>query len=162
MNRFTVDKLNSFQKGLVLLHARVLMSGTTPVLQKWNYPAINSGALGSYSTAPSSLAQSGGMGTAQIGCEGVKSIARTDVGLWTVTLQDNYQRLLLAPIVTQSLAGGLSTIIACGENTTISSMGASGGSVIGLALLSATATAADPATTTNLDILFLLQNSTAP
>lgn len=162
MNRFTVDKLNSFMKGLVLLHARVLMSGTTPLLQKWGYPAINSGSLGSYSNAPTSVVGSGGIGTAQIGAEGVKSIARTGVGLWTVTLQDNYQRLLAAPWVTQSFAGGLSTIVVAGENTSITSMSASGGSVIGVALLSSTGTAADPATATSLDLVMFLQNSTAP
>ena len=106
MNRFTIDKLNSFQKGLCMLHARVLMSGTTPLLQKWNYPALNTGSLGTYSNAPTSVVGSGGIGTAQIGCEGVKSITRTGAGLWTVVLQDNYQRILGAPLVTQSLAGG--------------------------------------------------------
>lgn len=146
----------SLLNGLTLIRFRVTMSGTTPVLQKWTYPTPNSGALGSYGTAPSSGGGGGGFGSAA-GAEGVKSVTRTGAGLWTVVLQDNYQRLLDIGAY-QSLAGGLSTIVTVGENTSISSMSSPGGSTIGLALLSATATAADPAA--DVTVSLVLQNST--
>lgn len=147
----------SLLNGLTLIRFRVTMSGTTPVLQKWTYPTPNSGTVGSYGTAPSSGGGGGGFGSSA-GAEGVKSITRTAQGLWTVVLQDNYQRLLDVSGY-QSLAGGLSTIVAIGENTTITSMTSSGGSTIGLALLTATATAGDPAA--DVTVSLILQNSTA-
>ena len=150
----------SLYKGLTLIRARILMSGTTPILQSWSYPTLNSGTIGSYVTAPSSGSPNFA-GGARFGAEGVRSVTRTGTGLWTFVLQDNYQRLLDWD-VRQSLAGGLSTIIALGENTTITSMTSAGGSTVGFALLDATANAADPATTTGVTITMLLQNSTAP
>jgi hypothetical protein len=157
-NRMNIPDVWSLYKGLTVVRARILMSGTTPVLQKYTYPTLNSGALGSYATATSSGAGAGGFGDAA-GTEGVLSVTRTDVGLWTFVLQDNYQRLMDLDVY-QSLAGGLSTITHIGENTTITSLGTAGGSTIGVALMSSTGTAADPATTTGVTITMLLQNST--
>lgn len=164
-NRFFIDDVWSLYKGLSLVRLRVLMSGTTPVLQEWLYPAPNSASAGSYTTAQTSGAGAGGFG-ASAGAEGVKSVSRTGAGLWTVTLQDNYNRLLDLRCF-QSLAGGVATIIGVGENTTISDMSAVGGSIIGVALLSAGSGAAvpavaDPATTTIVTLNMLLQNSSAP
>ena len=157
-NRMNQPNVWSLYKGLTLVRARILMSGTTPVLQKFTYPTLNSGALGSYATATSSGAGASGFGDAA-GTEGVLSVTRTATGLWTFVLQDNYQRLMDLGVY-QSLAGGLSTIVAIGENTTITSLGTAGGSTVGVALLDATANAADPATTTGVTITMLLQNST--
>ncbi len=157
-NRMNIPDVWSLYKGLTVVRARILMSGTTPVLQKYTYPTLNSGALGSYTTATSSGAGAGGFGDAA-GTEGVLSVTRTDVGLWTFVLQDNYQRMLDLGLY-QSLAGGLATIVAIGENTTITSLGTAGGSTVGVALLSSTGTAADPATTTGVTITMLMQNST--
>lgn len=164
-NRFSIGDVQSLYKGLTLVRAHVLMDGSTPILQKWAYPAVNSGSSGSYGTAPSSGSGGGGFGPSA-GAEGVKSITRTGAGLWTVVLQDNYNRLLDMSVF-QSLAGGVATIIAVGENTTLTSMTAAGGSAIGVALMSAGSGAAvpavaDPATTTRITLTFLLQNSTAP
>jgi len=150
----------SILNGLTLIRGHFVMSGTTPVLQKWTYPAPNSGAIGSYSSAATGGGGGGGFGSTA-GAEGVKSVARTGAGLWTVVLQDNYQRLLNLR-VHQALAGGLSTIVAAGNNTTITSMTTAGGSTIGVALLSSTGTAADPGDTTFVTLEFELQNSTAP
>ncbi len=151
----------SLYKGLTLIRARILMSGTTPVLQSWTYPRLNSGTVGSYATADAAGGGTTWPAQYQQGSEGVRSVTRTGTGLWTFVLQDNYQRLLDWD-VRQSLAGGLSTIIALGENTTLSNMASAGGSTIGFALLDATANAADPATTTGVTISMLLQNSTTP
>lgn len=157
-NRFNIPDVWSLIKGLTLVHARVLLSGTTPVLQKYAYPTLNSGALGSYGTAATSGGGAGGFGDAA-GTEGVLTVARTGAGLWTVTLQDNYQRLLWLG-GNASLTGGTSNIVAIHQNTTITSLGNSGGSIIGVCLESATATAADPDASSNVDLLFLLQNAT--
>lgn len=164
-SRFFVDGLDSLYKGLTLIRARILMSGTTPVLQKWSYPAGNSGSVGSYATAPSSGSPNFA-GGARFGAEGVRSVTRTGTGLWTFVLQDNYARLLDISVY-ESLAGGVATIIGVGENTTLSDMTTAGGSTIGVALLSAGSGAAvpavaDPATTNGVTLTFLLQNSTAP
>ena len=130
-------------------------------LQRWIYPKLGQGVVGTtvqtYAAAPTTapLATAGAYPTQyQRGSEGVGGVTRTAAGLWTVTLQDNYQRLLQAT-AHQSIAGGLSNIIAVGENSTITNMMAAGGSIIGLALLSATATAADP--TAGSSIIFRLE-----
>lgn len=159
-DRFTVDRLWSFYKGITLVRAHFVMSGTTPVLQTWNYPTLNSSA-GAYATASTTASPQGGMGTAAQGAEGVKKVARTGTGLWTVTLQDNYARLLDLH-GHQTLAGGLSTIVVFGVNSTLTSMTAAGGATIGVALMSSTATVADPGDGTYVTINFVLQNSTAP
>lgn len=159
--RFFSNSLSSLYKGLSLVRFRVLMSGTTPLLREWSYPAGNSGSTGSYVAASTSGGGTTWPAQYKQGAEGVRSITRTDVGLWTVVLQDNYQRLLELSCF-QSLAGGLSTITHIGENTTISDMTTEGGSTVGVALMSSTATAADPATTTSVTVTMLLQNSSAP
>lgn len=157
-NRMTIPDVWSLYKGLTVVRARILMSGTTPVLQKYVYPTLNSGALGSYATAGSSGGGAGGFGDAA-GTEGVLSVTRTAAGLWTFVLQDNYQRMM-GMSVYESLAGGLGTIVAIHENTTITSLGTAGGSTVGVCLMSATATAADPATTNGVTVTLLMQNST--
>ncbi len=151
----------SILKGWTRVRAIIKMSGTTPVLQVWNYPALNSGTSGSYSAASTT-----GGGTTwptqnQQGAEGVRSISRTGAGLWTVTLQDNYNRVL-GISGHQTLAGGLSTIVTVGENSTITNITSAGGSIVGLALLSATATAADPGDGTYVTLNIDLQNATEP
>lgn len=151
----------SLYKGLSLVRARILMSGTTPLLRQWDYPAVNSGSSGSYSAASSTGAGTTWPSQYIGGAEGVRSVTRTGTGLWTFVLQDNYTRLLDLRVY-QSLAGGLSTIVAIGENTSISDMTTAGGSTIGVALLSQGANALDPDTATNVTITMLLQNSTAP
>lgn len=131
-------------------------------LQKWNYPVFSGGANARTYTAATTT----GGGTTypsqyQQGYEGIRSVARTAEGLWTVTLQDNYQRLVALDCFA-SLAGGLSAIVHCAENSTISSMSTAGGSVIGVALLSATATALDPADGETIFLHFGLQDASEP
>ena len=94
--------------------------------------------------------------------EGVFSVARTAVGLWTVTLQDAYQRLV-GLTGHLSLAGGAGNVVAIHENTTITNMnsGSPARSIIGVAFLSATSTLVDPSLAT-VHLTFTLQNSTAP
>lgn len=164
-NRFTVDRLWSFYKGLSIVRAHILMSSTTPVLQTWVPPSLNSSTAGAYATASSTANPQGGIGTAAQGSEGVKSVTRTATGLWTVVLQDNYTRLL-GVRVHQALAGGLSTILAVGVNSTLTNLAAAGGAAVGVALLTAgsggaTPVAADPGDTTFVTLTFTLQNSTA-
>ena len=164
--RYFIDGLDSLYKGLTLIRARILMSGTTPLLQNWQYPNGNSGSTGSYGNASTTGGGTTWPAQYKQGSEGVRSVARTNTGLWTFVLQDNYARLLGLTCY-QSLAGGVATIIGIGENTSISDLSTTGGSTIGVALLSAGSGAAvpavaDPATTTSVTITMLLQNSTAP
>lgn len=155
-NRFFMQSIAALPKGLVVIQARILMSGTTPVLQVWQ-PPTQGGGYGTYGTA---TAASAGFGGTKGGAEGVASVTRTGTGLWTLVLQDNYQRLLDWD-VKQQLAGGLSTIVGVGINSTLTDLTTAGGSTVAVALLSATATAADPADTTIVVLNFLLSNSTA-
>lgn len=142
-------------------------SGTTPVLQKWNYPVLGAGVIArTYTAAPTAnTLPSGAAYPLQYGCgsEGVRSVARTNTGLWTIKLQDNYQRVLRVN-GDMAVNGGLSNIVWIGENSTLTSMGAAGGSEIGVALLSSTATVADPtaAATCYVRIEFTLQDATEP
>jgi hypothetical protein len=98
------------------------------------------------------------------GAEGVRSIVRTGVGAWTVTLQDNYQRLLHADFIVQTAAaGGLSAAVVMGLDGTLMNMGAVGGSVFGLRFMSSTATAAEPSTNADLILCrFVLADATEP
>lgn len=164
-NRMWIDKQYTLVKGRAELYCAVTVGAAGAVtLVKWNYPQMAQGTAAparTYTAAPTT-----GGGTtfptryAQ-GAEGIFSVARTGTGLWTVTLSDGYQRTLGIGFYS-SLAGGLSTIVAVHENTTITNMTATGGSVIGLALMSSTATAADPASGERINLHFSLQMSTAP
>jgi hypothetical protein len=162
-SRSYIGDVWSLYKGLTLVRARILMSGTTPLLQKFSYPAgaPNSAALGTYSNASTSGGGTTWPSQYQQGIEGVRSVTRTNTGLWTFVLQDNFQRLLDMSVY-QSLAGGAGTIVAVHENTTITSLGTAGGSTIGVALVDATANLADPATTTGVTITLALQNASEP
>lgn len=162
-SRFYIDKQYTLLKGVTELWGVFSVSGTTPALQKWAYPAgaPNGGGVGSYSAASTTGGGTTWPSQYQQGAEGVRSVSRTAAGLWTVTLQDNYQRLLSLS-VHASLAGGLSAIVAVHENTTISNMTSAGGSIIGLALLTSTATAGDPASGERVVVHFILQNASEP
>lgn len=161
-NRTFIADALTLQKRCVTLWAVVAVpTGTTPVLQRWSYGTFGVGK--GYVTA---IATGGGTGFPNRyvqGAEGIFSVARTGAGLWTVTLQDNYQRLL-GLRADMSIAGGLSNVVAAGENSTITNMAATGGSIIGVALLSSTGTAADPtaAASTLVRLKFELQDATEP
>ena len=142
------------------------MSGTTPVLQKWVYPTLGGASAGNAPRTYVAAPTTGGGTTfptryAQ-GFEGIFSVARTGgVGLWTVTLQDAYQRLLGLRI-DMALAGGLGNVTDVCENTSVSNMNAAGGSVIGLTLLSAAGAAADPSAGSTVRVEFVLHDATEP
>jgi hypothetical protein len=165
-NRSYVDKQYTLIKGQVELYCVVSVGAAGAVtLQKWNYPSLApaSSSARTYSAAPTTGGAAAFPLSAVQGAEGVFSVARTAAGLWTVTLQDAYQRLVgLAAF--SSLAGGLSAIVAAHENTTITNMnsGTPPRSIIGVALLSATANALDPASGERITLRLTLQNSTAP
>lgn len=155
----------SVLKGLVDVFCVVDVGAAGAVtLQQWNYPTFGAGPdARTYTAAPTTGGSVAWPGRAAQGDAGVYTVARTAAGLWTVTLQDFYDRLVGMSFYS-SLAGGLSAVVAIHENTTITAMGtaANGGSVIGVALLSATATALDPADGETITIHFTLQNASEP
>lgn len=166
MNRTMDEKDLTILKRVCRLWAIVgVPTGTTPVLQRWNYPQLgqSGGVVRTYTTAPTAAAALGFPNNYLAGADGVFSVTRTATGLWTIKLQDNYQRVLQLK-VDMSIAGGLANIVAIGENSTISSMQAANGSVIGVALLSSTGTAADPtaAASSLVRICIDLQDATEP
>ncbi len=138
---------SSLEKGLVQLHCRVSVAGGGAVtLQKWN-PATRT-----YSSAATS-----GVGTYAVGAQGIKTVARTGTGAWTIVLQDSYQRLLDVKVLTTAASGVLTVINAAVDATT--DVTSNTAPTIKILLNSATATAADPASGDKIDLTFTLQNS---
>lgn len=161
---FDTQHLTIVKRQTTLFAAVSVGAAGAVTLQRWNYPTLGGGLNAqTYTAAPSSTAGVGNRYPLQYnsGAEGVYSVTRTAAGLWTVKLQDNYQRVLNVQVNGQ-LAGGLSAIVGCGLNSTITNMTAQAGSVIGLALLSATATALDPASGETILLSFVLADATEP
>jgi hypothetical protein len=146
-NRTFQQFQNSLEKGLVHLIARVSVAGGGAVtLQKWN-PASRT-----YTSAPTS-----GVGSYSVGSQGIKTVARTGTGAWTIVLQDSYNRLVDAWF-TSTAASGTTTVIAMGVDAATDVTSATA-PTIKVLLNSATATAADPASGDKIDLHFVLQNS---
>lgn len=162
-NRTLVPDNYTLIKRKVELYAAVLVAeGGAVSLRTWNYPVFGGGLNArTYTAAPTTAAGQGYPGMYQTGAEGVRSVTRTAAGLWTVKLQDNYQRCLRVD-AQGSLAGGLSAIVGCGINSTLTDMNAANGSEVGIALLSATATALDPAAATTILLTIVLADATEP
>lgn len=163
-DRAYIDSSFTLIKKEVRLYFAVSVGESGAVtLQKWNYPVFGMGTAAQTYTAAATGSVTSTTGNYpnryQYGAEGVMSVTRTAAGLWTIRLQDNYQRMLgLYGYAT--LAGGLSNIVTVAENSTISSMNAAGGSLIGLALLDTTAQAADPTSGIRMNIGLHLSNAT--
>lgn len=162
-NRTFVSESYGIIKREVRLYAAVDVGAAGAVtLQKWNYPVFGGGVNArTYTAAPTTAAGQGYPGMYQTGAEGVRSVTRTAAGLWTIQLQDNYQRCLRVDAQGE-LAGGLSAVVGVGRNSTTTNMTASGGSEIGIALLTATATAGDPADGETIYLTFTLADATEP
>lgn len=167
-NRTFMDANYSLVKRMVHLFGAVSVGAAGAVtLQKWNYPQLGGGGSASrtYTAAPSATAVPAGTGPwpAQYtaGSEGIFSVTRTGTGLWTFKLQDNYQRCLQV-FCQQSLSGGLGNIVTCHQDSAVTNMATGGGSVIGVALESSTATAADPASGSVVLLTFILADATEP
>lgn len=147
-NRNFTNQQYSLVKGRVSLWARVSIGATgAPTLSKWN-PATRT-----YTSAPTT-----GTGPYAIGCEGIKSIARNDVGVYTITLQNTYQRLL-ALKATFSNSTGLPTILSVGIWSAATDVTVASAPVVKFSTLSSTGTAADPASGDIMQLEFELQNS---
>ena len=141
-------KLGVVKRRVELYALIAVPSGTTPVLQKYNYPQlgqVGGSARTLSAAATASAAPLGYPSIYQAGADGVYSVARTGTGLWTLTLQDKYQRLLSVS-GSMDLTGGAANIIAVANNPDITDLpNTSGkGSIVGIILFSATATPADP------------------
>lgn len=162
-DRGFIDKSYSLLKGETRIYCAVTVGAAGAVtLVDWNYPGLapQAAVARTYSAAPTT----GGLASWPFqtfqGSEGVFSVARTGAGLWTVTFQNAYQRMVGMRVYC-SLAGGLSAIVQVAENTTISNFTSGAQAVVGVALLSATATALDPANGERVNLAFTFQNSTA-
>ena len=166
-SRSFIDKQYSVAKKLVHLFADITVSeGGTPVptLNRWNYGTFGSGpTVNTYTAAPTTPVPPSNSGNYasqfQIGSEGVMMVTRTATGLYTLRLQDNYMRLMGLGFFIAAAAGS-SAVGKCNENTTISNLGAAGGSLIGLAFLDFAGAAVDPIGHMRLHLI--LADSTAP
>ena len=133
----------SLDKGLMRITCAVKQTAATTIaFQQWN-PGTRT-----YSAAPAS------------GFRGVKSVTRTATGLWTIVLQQPTQRLTGITLM-PSLAGGLGACIIACNNTTITNENSTSSPQVGVALLSSTATAADPASGELIVLTLEFQDSTA-
>jgi|SRR6201990_1139109 len=163
-NRTFKDKSYCLVNREVRLYCAVSVGGGGAVtLQKWNYPALQpvAGVSRSYTAASTGAAALGWPQQQAVGSEGIRSVARTGTGLWTVTFQDDYQRCLFVGF-SQVLAGGLGNIVAVAQNSTLTNLYAVGGGTLGLALMSSTATAADPTSGSTVLLTFILQDASEP
>lgn len=165
-NRSFIKDSWTLVKGEVRLYAAVSVGAAGAVtLQKWNYPTLGAGQRAgvaplTYSAAPTTAAGQGWPTLGATGAEGVRSVTRTGAGLWTVQLQDGYQRCFGVDISTQN-ATGIPTIVACGIGSAIS-MNATNGATIPIGLISATGVAADPADGDLILLTIKLQNASEP
>jgi hypothetical protein len=165
-NRSFIDSNFSLVKRMVHLFGCVSAAegATTVILKKWNYPTLGAGTLArTYSAAATASALPSGAAPYPLqyaaGSEGIRSVTRTATGKWTVTLQDNYQRMVGLNFY-EANAGGVSTVVKLCEDTTLTNMAAAGGSVIGLKFSSAAGAAADPIGDVRLELI--LQDATEP
>lgn len=160
-NRTYIDSNFSLVKRMVQLFCTINVSeAATPVpsLQKWNYPTFGTGPNArTYTAAPTSAGIPSSTGAYPLqytaGSEGFFSVARTGTGLYTLTLQDQYQRMVgLRAYV--SAAGGTPVFAQVTENTTITNMAGTPGSIIGLAFWDFAAAAVDPIGAVRLAFVF--------
>lgn len=165
-NRYFMNQSYSLVKGEVRLYAAFTAAElASPTLLEWNYPQMGQGTTAparTYTAAPTTGGAATFPLTAAQGAEGIFSVARTAVGLWTVTFQDGYQRLIdLHGYV--SVAGGSTNVVAIHENTSITNLmsGTPPRAIVGVSFLSATGTLADPTTGARVQLCFTFQNLTA-
>lgn len=166
-NRSYIEKQYTLLKREIRLYCTVSVGAAGAVtLQKWNYPTFGTGPNARTYTAASTgpaLLSGAGNWPAQyaVGSEGVYSVTRATTGLWTVKFQDTYQRLTdLHGYI--SVAGGASNIVTIAENSTVSAVTTASGAVVGVALLSSTATLADPTSGHIVNLTFTFQDATEP
>ena len=151
--RSFTDYQYSLVKGLVGLGANITFgSSGAPTLRQWRQPYT--GGAGAYSNAPTAA----GPTRYQTGEQGIYNITRVSTGVYTLLLQDPYSRLLDFHGVFSN-STGLPTIMQIGlwNSSDVTTVGTG----IKFTCMSASATAADPASGDVLGLFILLQNSGA-
>lgn len=150
-NRSFIDSNFSIVKRVVRLFATISVSGDVtpvPTVQKWNYPVLGTGPNArTYTAATAASALPSGAPYPQqyaAGSEGILSVVRTAIGKYTLTLQDNYQRLININAYA-AVASGTPVFAIVTDNTTITNLGSTSGTgIIGLAFWDFAAAAVDP------------------
>lgn len=162
-NRSFISDQAALLKRLRTLFACVRVAELGAVaLQKFNYPSLGGGPnVYTYTAAGAGVQPSGWPNVYQQGADGVRSVTRTAAGLWTVQLQDNYVRMVGLSWFVRNV-GAVITTAAIAENSSVSSMGADGGSIIGLGLNDFAGAAADPAAGDMVFLTFVLADGTEP
>lgn len=147
----------SILKGVVRLYCTFTYtaSGTLATLKKWNYGAAGGATPRTYSNAPTTT----GINNYQKGEAGILSVARTGTGLFTVTLQDKYQRVLACGFTTVSTSGVATDVVMALDATTDVTAATP---VIKLVFSSSSTTAAAPADGDQFLCWFDLQNASEP
>lgn len=167
-NRSFIDSNFALVKRMVHLFCTInVTEAATPVptVLKWNYPTFGTGPNArTYTAAQSASALPSGRAPYpkqyEAGSEGILSVARTAVGKYTLTLQDNYQRLLFVD-GHAAVASGTPVFAKVTENTTISDLsGTAGLGILGLAFWDFAAAAVDPIGQVRLTLI--LADATEP
>lgn len=152
---FDQDSFQVIHRRVTLFCSISVSEAVTPVptLQRWVYPTFGAATAGGVPTRAYTTATAPGVlptGAAyplqfQYGSEGVLTVARTAIGKYTLSLQDDYQRLV-GLYAYAAVASGTPTFAVCTENTTISNYTGTGvpGSIVGLAFWDFAAAAVDP------------------
>lgn len=98
---------------------------------------------------------------------GVRTVARTGAGAWTITLSDPYQRLLGARVIqisnaTGANASGLGCGVVSGTTNVTTNTARGNGGVVAVVLSSAASTATDPANGDTVTLELTLLDATEP
>jgi hypothetical protein len=147
-NRLAQQFAYTLEKGVYALGCNISIGATgAPTLNKWNP-----------NTRTYSAAATSGSGLYAIGWQGIKSISRVSAGVYLLTLQDTWQRILQFSY-SMSNATGLPTTVGVGLWTTGTDVTNKAAPTIKFTCLTATGVAGDPANGDVLGLFILLQNA---
>jgi hypothetical protein len=164
-NRTFQEKTHGLVKRKVVLYAVVSVGAAGAVtLQKRTFTAT--GATATAASSSLGAAPTSGVGYAYGDGGGIRSVARTGTGLWTITLSDSYQYLLGIAIRQTSNATGLMTAagvgIVSGSTTPTTNTAPGNGGVLAIALNDWAGAAVDPASGDTLTLEIVLGDATEP
>jgi hypothetical protein len=159
------------QPGDVLKSVRVLrpiisVGGAGAVtLKKRQYNSV--GSIGNAPSVTLVNAPTSGVGEAFGDGKGVRSVARTGAGAWTITLSDSYIRLegvLVAQILnaTGLVTSGFAVGVVSASTNVATNNGVGNGGVIAVVLNNGSGVATDPASGDTIVLKLLLSDATEP
>lgn len=163
-NRYFQEATLSLVKRKAEVYCVVSVGGAGAVtMKRRSYSA--GGATAVSSSTSLVAAPTTGVGYA-VGGDGVRSVARTGTGAWTVTLSDPYQYMLGCELLQTSNTTGLPTAaavgIVSGSTDVTTNTGTGNGGVVAIQLVDFAGNAVDPASGDTLTLRFTFGDATEP